>query len=267
MNGTLGNHASYTLFHAAPLFATLPVRLLNPGARSGLSGQNLHLIKFVLENKLDRGVSSKGSVQSIHVTQHSRDIVRHDGIINGGGVRSSPASGAMVPETGSRGNVKVTSHVLDTLVEITHDHITLRKRHMLANDVVHTLGGTSKIAAMAIDGSDLNLTNMLHLNADRDVLVTGFGGMGKGGNSKPFGPNEAHSPAGVAITSGVGTAKIPLKPESLKVSLGLVNFGLGVQLVLLNGQERERPKLLVVKGPNARTPAGDVGRDQSKMLT
>ena len=200
------------------------------------------------------------------MAQHSGNIVRHDGIINGGGVGSSPASGAMVPKAGFRGDVKVSSQVLDTLVKVTHDHITLRKRHMLANDVVNTLGSTSQIAAMAIDGSDLNLTNMLHLNADRDVLVSGFSGMGKGGNSKTFGPNEAHSTAGVAINGGVGKAKIPLQPERLKLSLGLVNSGLGVKFMLLKRKNGKLPELLVVQGSNPGAPAGDVSGHKKQLF-
>ena len=68
VGGTLGAHVHNALLNPAPVVTTLPNWLLNSGTRSRLSGQNLHLIKFVLENKLDRGVSSKGSVQSIHVT-------------------------------------------------------------------------------------------------------------------------------------------------------------------------------------------------------
>ncbi len=68
-------HALDALLDAAPFLTTLPNWLLNSGTGSRLSGQNLHLVKFVLENKLDGRVRGKGSVQSIHVAQHRRDIV------------------------------------------------------------------------------------------------------------------------------------------------------------------------------------------------
>ena len=172
-----------------------------------------------------------------------------------------------MPEDGLRRDIKVSPHVIDTLVKITHDNITLRERQMLANDVVHTLGGTSKITAMAIYGRDLNLANVLHLNANGDVLKVGLGGVGEGGDSETFRPDEAHSPTGVALRGGASKTKETLQPERLQIPLGLVDFKIGVQLMLLDGQERERAKLFIVKGTNAGTPAGDVGRDQSKMLT
>ncbi len=68
MGGTLGAHVHNALLNTAPFITTLPNWLLNSRTRPRLSGQNLHLIKFVLKHKLDGGVSSKGSVQSIHVT-------------------------------------------------------------------------------------------------------------------------------------------------------------------------------------------------------
>ncbi len=111
------------------------------------------------------------------------------------------------------------------------------------------------------------MSNVLQLNADRDVLKVSLGGVGKGGDRETFRPDEAHSPTGVAIRGGAGKTKEPWQSKRLQIPLGLVDFDFGVQLVLLNGQKGEFSKLLVVKGPNARTPTGDVGRDQSKMRT
>ena len=54
------------MLYLAPAISTLPDRLLNSGARSGLSGEDIHLLKGMLEGELDRGVGGKGGVQSVH---------------------------------------------------------------------------------------------------------------------------------------------------------------------------------------------------------
>ncbi len=81
---------------------------------------------------------------------------------------------------------------------------------------------------MAIDGRDLHLPNVLHLSTDGDMLVTGFRGMGKGGDSKTSGPHEAHPSAGIPVNRSVSKTKKSLQAEGLKISFGLVNPGMSV---------------------------------------
>ncbi len=267
MAGALHGHVIDLLLRIAPFITTLPPRKLDGGAGSGLSGQNLHKLELVLEGELDRGVSGKSSVKSVHGSQHSRNIVRHNGVVNGGGVRSRPTGGPMVSEGRPGSSLKSSLHDLDTLIKVPHDHITLSKRAMFLRYAVNALGGAGKVSTVSIEGSDLDLTNVLHLYADGNVLMNGLRGMGKGGDREALGPNKADSPTRVPVTGGVGKAKEPLQPEGFKVPLSLINAGNGVEFVLLNRKDGEFPKLFVVQRTDARTPAGYVRRNHQKMLT
>jgi hypothetical protein len=159
-------------------------------------------------------MSRKGSVQSVHGTQNCSDIVRHDSVVNRGGVGSSPTSGPMVSKTGFRSDLKSAAHVLDTLIEVTHYYVALSQRHMLRNDVVHTLCGAIQIATVAIYGGDLNLTNMLYPNADGDVFISCFCGMGKRGDRETFGPIRPTPPLGNPSAVVLAMRKYPCNPKN-----------------------------------------------------
>ena len=164
----------------------------------------------MLEHKLNGRVGLEGCVQSVHGSEQGRNVVRHNSKVNSGRVKPSPTSGPVVPEDRSGDGLKVSPHVLDTLIEISHDNIVLSERDVSVNDVVNTLGGAAQIAAMPINRRDLNMTDVLHLNADRDVLQIGARGMRKSGDGEPFGPNEPHSSTRVVVTSGVGKSEMTL---------------------------------------------------------
>ncbi len=182
MVGTLQGHVLHILLHVTPFITTLPPGMSDGGAGSGLSGQDLHKIELMLESELNGGVSGKSGVKSVHGSQQSRNIVRHDGIVNGGGMGSRPTSGTMVSEDGHGGSFESFLHHLDTLVEIPHDDITLSKRAMLLRYAVDAFGSAGEVSTVPIERSDLDLTNMLHLYADGNVLMHGLSGVGKGSN-------------------------------------------------------------------------------------
>ncbi len=118
---------------------------------------------------------------------------------------------------------------------------------MLLRYAVDAFGSAGEVSTVPIEGSDLDLTNMLHLNADGDVFMNGNSGMGKRGDREALGPNMADSPAGVPITGGVGKSKESLQPEVFEVPLSLINAGNGVEFVLLDRKDGEFPKFFVVQ--------------------